>query len=437
MSRSGLSSGATRWCCVLFATGLLPVACGTDDPSGGGKGGEAQGGSSSNTAGDSEEQPPAGSSTVGGSASTKAAAGDSQGGQGQGDAPATDGTAGVGNASGDGGWGGDGGAGGDASSSTTCVERKLFGVYHLDAHARVRTCFKSDFSCGEWRDEKDAGGTISLWATRESPAEVTGKLELPGVVLGQPPVSYDIWDSALFFYYPAAGEHPDIWTIPPDAQLGLWDPARAQSWVRVVADTCFGLSELGSSRIDIDLVTGRVLAFARKCDADYSTIWEEYRQVGTGSLACDLANCNGLANTAPPATVTNNAPLPTMTGGSLTPGSYHLTSIAYTVGDACADFSLPGEVRETLSIAASNATHGSLDIVNERAQEAALRSTHSYQLNGSPSMATTIGCGAETLAFAGSSGEVAYTASSTEVRMMFPISACNGNHAATYVYTKQ
>jgi hypothetical protein len=335
------------------------------------------------------------------------------------------------------------GGGGGASSSDACVENKLLGTYRLQAHSNQTTCFEEDLHCGAPSSAQDTVSYFSLFASRDSPDNVQGEFRAPGVTLNGSVYDYEIWDVPFFFYYPQPGEHPDIWA-EQYASLGMWDPSYDGAWVRAITDVCFGDPEFGYKtgfvHIDIELATGRVLNFARRCDDHFITLWNEYDTTGTGELACELDACNELENTASAAEIVEVDAEEVMQRGEISSGTYHLTSIRYwlpgTAPGACT-YQLPASVSETLVVAAASPTTGTFSSISHRPPAAPVRSTHSYNahdFNGR-NLETKWECGQEALSLQWGGLYEAYTATESELRLQSQVYECEGY--ATYVYEKQ
>jgi hypothetical protein len=419
-------------------TALAVLGCDEDSDGGAGldeSGGQSDGGQSPGSA-------RAGSSSRAGTAQNGGDGGAfAEGGATSDAGRATDGGAG-GESPADGGAAGtiaDGGQGG-ATGDDSCVERRLLGTYSMQMHNEVKLCFKSDFHCAEDQTKvEDATATFSLYEQRDDPGIVQGEFHGPGITLGPLSADDEIWDTSLFFYYPKEGEPVDI-LDDYQPQSGTWDPSYTGSWVRVIADVCYTEWDVGWVHIDIDLTTGQVIDYARKCIDDYETLWYEYRLSGAGTLACELEACNDLANTAAAAEMVDVPQPDQMTGGEIATGSYHLAAVHYYFPPEPTEpcYVKPSSIRETVAVTASSATAGTLEIVSERGADPPVRSTHTYQLSNNPAYGFTSrwACGEETLTYQ-LVGTASYTATEDQLMLQLPIADCTGNGFATYIYEKQ
>jgi hypothetical protein len=417
---------------------LAVLGCDEDDGDGNASldesGGQSDGGQSPGSA-------PAGSTSRAGTAQNGGdGGGTSEGGATSDAGRATDGGAGGENPAGGGAAGAiaDGGQGG-AAGDDSCVERRLLGTYAMQMHNEVKLCFKSDFHCAEEQTKvEDASATFSLYVQRDEPGIVQGEFHGPGITLGPFSADDEIWDTSLFFHYPKAGEPVDI-LDDYQPQAGTWDPGYTGSWVRVIADLCYTESDVGWVHIDIDLKSGRVIDYARKCIDDYETLWYEYRLSGSGSLACELEACNDLENTAVAAEIVDTPELDQMTGGEIATGSYQLAAVHYYFPpeSTAPCYAKPSSIRETLAVAASSASTGTIEMISERGVEQPIRSTLTYQLDGpSHGFTSRWACGEETLTFQLVSA-ASYTATEDQLVLQLPIADCTGIGFATYIYEKQ
>jgi hypothetical protein len=434
----------TRWTLTFVFVGTLALACNEDDVNeddAGGRAGasdDASAGVASGTAGSGTSAGgEGGGSAATGSSGAAAGAAVVQGGFNSGGSP--NGHGGV--ASGGDGTAGEddpGGGAGGAGGANSCVQQQVLGKYALNVHSFARTCFNADFSCGPETAVQDLTGTFEIWTSREAPWGVFGKLNVPGLMLDEVKTGTETWDIPLSFYYPKPGENVDIWSnfFPEGATWGEWyAPAATGSWVRVMADICPDeQGNWGFVHIDVELATGRVLDFARKCDVEYDTLWEEYRARGGGDLACDLPACNETENTAPNASLVKVSQPDAMTGGPLSAGRYHLTSVRYGVEEPCDPDPMPSSLRETLEIVPSSATEGVLQFVSERGSAQPVRFSEGYNHAATGMNLTTYHlCGTESF----EQREVRYSASSTELALSFLNVDCDDNGWVTYVYAKQ
>jgi hypothetical protein len=436
------------WVIVTMLLGSsIALVTGCEDGGGDGEGDVAGAGADSPLAGEGGGRP---SSAAAGAGGTMAAAGGVAGegaaaGENQGTAGGDGSSAGATGAGGTSGGAGEdqGGHAGIGGAGEGCVQHQLFGTYRLQLHNEVRVCSKDDFSCAPPHLIEAETVTFTLHGVREAAEMVQGAFHGPGITLGEGRGDVEIWDFNSYIYYPEAGDEVDIWSESfPPGSVGGWDPSRAGEWVRFVIDDLCPTEDApgGFVHIDIELATGRVLDFARACDADYSTVWEEYRQRGTGELACDLNVCHELENDAPAAQIVEDVAAQPLTSGAITSGTYHLTSVEYDPPPGCV-YALPDEIRETIEVLATSSTAGTMQVVRQLSPELPMRSTHSYQTpQGLAFLNTKHVCGGEALTMQ-LIGSIHYEASATGIKMRYPTSGCDGDPSTlgtvTYVYQKQ
>jgi len=379
---------------------------------------------------------------VAGAAGTFAAAGveATLGGAGMsGGTGGTDGGAGV-----PGGAGGtDGGASfGGASSDVSCVERPLLGTYNLQAH-NERTRCPNDVACPpDPTLVEDHKATLSLYELREQPGVVFGSFDAPGITLGllngDTPQHSERWDSQALFYYPEPGETPassaDLPYLPANGYSILWLPSLAKTWVRVQLEACVTQYGRGFVIFDLDIATGKILSFARKCDERFMTFTDHYLLTGSGELACELNVCHDLATAPPAATINEVAGHETLSGGTIAAGTYHLAAIDYQVVQGCSRTVPP--FYDTITVTPSSDSAGTISMSSQSPPASVERSTLGY-VTAKGTIAFEHQCGPETFRLAGAPLDYAATPTQLKLRMAVDRRCGNDPSLAIYVYDKQ